>query len=197
MCAEVVKLNCPGCGARVSIDQRTCEYCQQPVTITTFGQTKGMSPLQLNKYASSYRKSLAENPDSIEINTSIAMCYLQLKLFDKALPHFEKALEENFENSEPYFFAAMCLLGGKKPFLTPRPVIDKMIEYLNAAIMIENRGIYHYFMAYVKYDYFHRKFYNTTPNYTQELATARQLGYSQADVMEMFGLFGLEKPACL
>jgi len=41
------------------------------------------------------------------------------------------------------------------------------VEYLNAAIMIELRGIYHYFLAYVKHDYFERKYLNIAPNWEE------------------------------
>lgn len=57
------------------------------------------------------------------------MCYLMLKLYDKALPAFEKAMEDNFDNSETFFYAAVCLLKGRKAFLLTRPEIDKIEEY--------------------------------------------------------------------
>lgn len=60
------------------------------------------------------------------------MCYLKLKMYDKALGAFEKAIEDNFDDSEIYFYAAICLLNGKKAFLNQRPTIDKILEYLNA-----------------------------------------------------------------
>lgn len=53
------------------------------------------------------------------------MCYLKLKLFDKALSAYEKAIEDNFDNSEIYFYAAICLLKGQKAFLVQRPTIYK------------------------------------------------------------------------
>lgn len=33
-------------------------------------------------------------------------------------------------------------VGGKKAFLQQRATIDKILEYINAAIMIEPRGIF-------------------------------------------------------
>lgn len=69
------------------------------------------------------------------------MCYLKLKLYDKALSAFEKAMEDNFDNSETFFYAAICLLKGRKAFLLNRTEIDKAEEYINAAIMIEPRAV--------------------------------------------------------
>jgi tetratricopeptide (TPR) repeat protein len=152
---------------------------------------------EVNKYAGTYRKALTENPDNQELNTSIAMCYLKLKLYDKALPSFEKALEDNFDNSETFFYAAICLLRGQKAFMAQRADIDKIVEYVNAALMIEPRGIYYYFLAYIKYDYFHRKYLNTAPNYQETLRTARDTGVSNNDVQQLFLILGVEVPASL
>ena len=114
-------------------------------------------------------------------------------MYDEAYNAFSKAIVDNFDNSETYFYAAICLLKGKKAFLQTRPEIDKILELMNAATMIEDRGIYYYFMAYIKYDYFKRKFLNTTPNYKDYLAMAKAKGYSELDVNTMFDVMGVEK----
>ena len=109
-----------------------------------------MSLPEVNKYAGSYRSALAKYPDNTELNNSIAMCYLKLKLYDKAQAAFAKAIEDNFDNSETYFYAAISLLRGKKAFLAKRTDIDKIEEYIQAALMIEPKGIYYYLFAYIK-----------------------------------------------
>lgn len=197
MAQQVVELNCPGCGARVSTGQQVCEWCRKPVVITTFNSVYGMTMPEVNKYAGAYRKALAENPDNGLINKSIAMCYLKLRMLDKALPAFEKAIEENFDDSESYFYAACCTLGGKKAFLNQRPAIDQALEYINAALMIEPRGIYYYFMAYIKYDYFERKHFRTSPNYVDCLLMARDAGLSETDVQMLYSVLNVPRPDVL
>lgn len=194
---QVIEITCPGCGERLTLDMKKCPSCHGPVVISTFNSVYSMSSLDTNKYANAYKKALSENPNDRELNISIAMCYLKLNLFDKALPAFEKAIEDNFDNSEAYFYAAVCLLKGKKAFLQPRPIIDRIIEYINAAIMIEPKGIYYYFLAYIKYDYFARKSYITTPNHEETLLLARQTGFSDYDVLQLFDVLHVEKPSCL
>ena len=192
MAVQTINISCPGCGAPVSTDQQTCEFCGRPVVISTFNSVLSMSPLEVNKYANSYKKSLTEHPDDTALNTSIAICYLKLGMYDEAYAAFSKAIVDNFDNSETYFYAAACLLKGKKAFLHTRPEIDKMLELINAALMIEPRGIYYYFLAYIKYDYFKRKFLNTTPSYKDCLAKARAAGYSQLDVAEFYRVTGVD-----
>lgn len=194
MSYQVIELNCPGCGARVTTGQKECEYCHKPVVITTFNSVYSMQMHEVNKYAGTYKKTLEEYPENDEINKSIAMCYLKLKMYDKALSAFEKAVEDNFDDSETYFFAATCLLRGKSAFLANMNDINKCIEYINAANMIEPRGINYYFLAYVNYDFFERKYLNTSPDYNECLAMAYDMGVSDYDINMLFDVLGVEKP---
>ena len=151
----------------------------------------------LSKYAGAYRQALAAEPDNRDLNLSIAMCYLKLRLFERAQGAFEKAIEDNFDNADAFFSAAICLLKGQKAFLAPRTQIDKIQEYINAAIMIEPKGIYFYFLAYIKYDYFSRKSFNTKPTYQEAYDEAQQKGLSQFDVEQLYATLGVSKPDCI
>lgn len=197
MAHEVVELNCPGCGARVSTGQKECDWCHKPIVISTFNSVYSMPLPEVNKYAGAYRKALSENPDNTDLNKSVAMCYLKLKMYDKALVAFEKAIEDNFDDSETYFYAAVCLLNGKKAFLNQRPTIDKVLEYINAALMIEPKGIYYYYLAYIKYDYFERKHFRTSPNYQEALQMAVDAGLSDFDIEQLFAILGVARPDCI
>jgi tetratricopeptide (TPR) repeat protein len=151
----------------------------------------------INKYAAVYRKALAENPKDSALNNSIAMCYLKLKLYDKALSAFEKAIEGNFDNSETYFYAAICLLNGKKAFLATRNTIDKIEEYINAALSVEPRPIYYYFQAYIKYDYFSRKYFNTSPTFQEAFQQALDAGLAESGVAQLYDILTVARPDCL
>lgn len=197
MSHQVIDMKCPGCGAPTSTGETTCKFCHRPVVISTFNSVYNMPMPEVNKYAGAYRQALAANPDNTELNNSVAMCYLKLKMYDKALEAFSKAVEDNFDNSETFFYAAICLLRGKKAFLAKRTDIDKAEEFLQAATMIEPKGIYYYFWAYIKYDHFFRKSYKTSPNHQELLATAQQTGLSNYDVDQLYAILGVERPNCL
>lgn len=115
--ATAQSYECPGCGSLVSPDQKKCAYCDNPVIIHSIGAISTFNPLQLNKYATSYRKQLAAQPDDRELNRSMGICYLKLKLYDKANEAFDKAVTDNFEDADSYFYAAVGLLQGKKAFV--------------------------------------------------------------------------------
>ena len=194
MVSQALDIRCPGCGASVSTDQTECMFCHKPVIVSSFNSVTEMSSLELNKYVSSYKKSLNDHPDDRSLNMSVALCYMKLKMYDEAYNAFSKAIEDNFDYSDSYFYAAVCLLKGRKAFLLNRPEIDKILELMNAATMIEERGVYFYFMAYIKYDYFKRKFLNTTPNYKDYLALAKAKGCSPTDVKILFEMLGVDNP---
>ncbi len=194
MSQQIIQLECPGCGARVAPDATRCEYCDQPVIITSFNSIANMTAPMVNKYANSFSNSLKSAPDNEILNVSAAMCYLKMKLYDKAKSAFEKAIENNIDNSEAYFYAAVSLLKGKKAFLASRSVINKVEEYINAANLLEERGIYHYFLGYIKYDYFDRKCLNTSPAWQECLSTAEMLGTSEYDKVNLFELLAVPRP---
>lgn len=181
---EVISLKCPNCNSGVDTSMKECPACDKPIIIRQASQTSAMSMPLVNKYLGTYRALDNQCPNNKEINTAIGICFLKLKMYDKALAAFEKAMPDNFDNAEPFYLAAVSLLQGKKAFLTPRPSIDKIEEYLNAAAMIEMRPIFYYFMAYVKKDYFERKFLNTTPSWKELLEQAEEYGLSSDDVEE-------------
>lgn len=129
---------------------------------------------------------------------SVAMCYLKLGMYDKAAEAFDKALENNFDNSEAFFYAAICRLGGKKAnIIKDRGIINKIEEYIQAALMIEELGIYYYFWAYIKYDYYKRKFLNTTPTWQELLEKAQKTGLSPTDVEQLYAILKVDRPSCL
>ena len=187
-------ITCPGCGEPWTLDMKECPSCHRPVVITTFNSVYSMVAPEVNKYASTYKKILSAEGDTAPINSAIAMCYLKLKMYDKALAAFDKAIEDDFDNSETYYYAAVCTLGGKKAFLNSRENIDKAETYINAAMMIEPRGIYQYFMAYLRYDFHERKFLNVAPDYQQCLREASAMGVSEVDRQFLFDTLGVQDP---
>lgn len=194
---QVVDLECPSCGAPVNTKHKDCCYCGRQIIISSFASVYALPTADINKYATAYRKALADNPRDCNLNSSIGMCYLKLKLFDKALAAFEKAIEENFDNSETYFYASVCLLGGGKAFLAVRSTIDKIEEYLNAALLIEPRAIYYYFQAYIKYDYFSRKHFRTSPTYQEAMERATDAGLAESEIIQLYDVLSIARPVCL
>ena len=194
MTHQTINLKCPGCGAAVDTGTANCKYCGRQIVISTFNSVFNMKMPELAQNTKCYSEVLADHPDSTIINSSAAMCYLKLKLYDKALPCFERAIESNFDNPESYFYASVCLLKGQKAFNTHRNDIIKALELINAAIQIEPRGIFYYFMAYIKFDFHERKYLNISPSYIEELENSRMYNVTSEDIRLLFEVIGKPIP---
>ena len=63
--------------------------------------------------------------------------------------------------------------------------------------MIEPKGIYYYFLAYLKYDFFARKHFQTTPTYQEALTNAEMAGVTENDIGQLFAILGVARPNVL
>lgn len=121
--------------------------------------------------------------------------FLKLGLYPQAVALCEKAILENPMDSDAYYYAAIALLGGKRPFLVDRATIKKIEEYLSVAVTVRDDAVYHYFLAYVKLDYYHRKMLRTVPGYADELRQALRLNISRNAIDDLFVLLRTSRPA--
>ena len=194
MSLQVISLECPGCGASLSMDMKNCPRCKGPVIITSFNSVCNMADLRAKKLAIGYQKALATNPDSLELRKAVALCHLKLGTCDKAYEVLYQLLDDNFDDSELFFYAAVSLLKGKRPFLAQLSNVKKIQEYMDAAMLIEERGVYHLFLAYVKLDYYARKALRIVPNWQDEVKLARQYGVSAEDTRILFEMLKVPVP---
>ena len=183
--AKISELKCPGCGANVSINQKTCEYCRKPLIISTMSDAL-LTKEAAQKYSKSYKDYESHAANKGELSKPLGICYLKLRLFDNAIKCFRQAIDLEPDDSENYFYLSIALLKGKKPFLHNREEIDEIVSYLNAAANLESNGLYYYFLAYVQYDYFERKRFRVSPNYVDSLTQVKMYGASAFDVNNLF-----------
>ena len=192
---EAKEINCPGCQAPLSMDMKTCPYCGRPVVITTFSAVNSLSNLDLNRYQANIGKNIAAGKgNESENEASLGFIFLKLKLYSKANEHFSKAVDTYFDSAELFMAAAVAKLEGKKAFLNTRDIINECERYLNIAIEIEPRGIFYYFLAYLRYDYHFRKGFRVSPTYMEYLRKAVDVGVSHADINTLFDMLGVAIP---
>lgn len=194
---EAIIMKCPGCHEPITPDTTVCPRCDGPIVIREVKDTAKFTPVDLKKYVASYQEVLQEHPNNNQVNGAVAICMMQLGLYDKAIEHFEKAIDNAFDNPDTYYYASICLLKGQKAFTAQRTTIDKIVEYLQAAQQLEPKGIFFYFEAYIKYDFFKRKFLKATPDYNQLLETANNQGVSEEEIAQLYQMLKVERPAQL
>lgn len=137
MIVRVVDLRCSGCGGSLSPSEHFCKFCGNAVVVSSFHSIYAATSEDALKLVRSLNKDLAANPSNeakAQINATQAFCYLKLQRYEEALSKFKASVEENFDNPEPHFYAAVCQLRGKKAFLASLADIKLAIEYINSGI---------------------------------------------------------------
>ena len=112
--------SCPGCGGTLIADednkkQAVCKNCMQPMTIKSARDTQSMPAGLIKKYVAAFESAPA-NDYSAQFQKGI--CQLQLDLYDQAIASFERVIDNDFTNSDAYFYTCIALMNGEKAFLT-------------------------------------------------------------------------------
>lgn len=179
MLAQTHQISCRSCGAGVELSSRQCDYCGNPVAITTLKSCAALSKPLLLKYARSYET----HSNGVEDNDcALGLIFLNLGQYEKAKSFFDVSLSNRPDDSEVYFYRAIATMAGRKPFLCVRSEINEMLQDLSSAVEIDDRSIYRYLLSVVKYDYFHRKSFRIDPSFADELDKAKNLGLANGDV---------------
>lgn len=181
MAITVYEIACPGCGEPSSLSAKECLFCGRPVVISTFNSIKEWSAPQVSKYMKAYTGALAHdaNPD---VQLALGICLLKLGLYDLAAKHVNDAISANVDNAEAYLYAAVACLAGKRPFLISIADARSALLYLDAARMLEERGIFDYLSGFIREDFFERKFLRVSPSSHDEYQLAALHGATQTDV---------------
>ena len=200
MLVSVVNLKCSNCGESLSESMATCPSCDQPVVIRRVSSLLGLTPQEL-----SARSRLVDfeamrecgDPLDVDADFTAGCCLLRLKMFEQAIVRFEKVVSANPCNADVFFCMAIAVLKGKRPFLTPLADVRKAQDSLIAATMIEDRAIFHYFLAYIKQDFYARRFLRVQPDWRQELQSAQLMGITVEERGELFELLGQKRNSIL
>jgi tetratricopeptide (TPR) repeat protein len=151
----------------------------------------------IKKYLDGYKKNVGLGCESAELYTAMGICHLTRKVYPHAINYFEKAIALLPEDGDTYYYAAVALLEGKKAFLTNRPVIDKIETYLANALGLDDKPEYYALYAYIKYDYFFRKSFNTSPTYRELLVEAINHGFNRFESDALYETLSVACPGPL
>ena len=198
MLVSVVNLKCSNCGESLSESVARCPSCDQPVVIKKVSSLLGLSPPELYARSRLMDREIMDGHNgelASDADFTAGCCFLRLKMFDMAIARLGKAVDSNPCNADAFFCMAIAVLKGKKAFLAPLVDIRKAQECLDAAILIDERGIFRYFLAYIKQDFYARRFLNVDPDWRSEMQSALSLGIGEEDHNELFDLLGVLCPA--
>jgi len=188
---QTLQAACRCCGATVPATASQCEYCGNPIRITTLRSASDLSKPVLMKYLRNYE---ADGPQENSSSLARGIIYLRLGQFAHAKDRFDEAIEADPVQAEAYFNRAIAILQKKKPFLCPRPVIEEALRDLDTAYNIEQQAIYKYFSALIRYDYFYRKKFRINPEFSDEFEIVKKVGIGSGDMESLRSVIGVEIP---
>lgn len=195
---EEIIITCGCCGHKEAYplqkESVKCRNCRQPIIPTNFVEAKQIPAPARTKQILLLNQVAASNPSSPEIPMALGLFYLANGAYQYALPQFKKVVEIDPLNGDAYFYIAVSMLGGVKPFIKSFKEIQTIVENISLAEQIDPKAVYYYLHAYVAYDYYKRKYIGCNPSYTELLATSRSLGITGSDVYSLFELLKTDKP---
>ena len=121
---HTLQATCRCCGSTVQATESQCEYCGNPIRITTLRSASDLSKPILMKYLHNYEAAGSHDESS---PIALGIIALQLGQFILAKDRFNEVIKADSTHAEAYFYRAIAVLQKKKPFMCPRPVIDKLL----------------------------------------------------------------------
>lgn len=95
----------------------------------------------LNECLNFYRNSMNSYKNDSKHYACAGMCFLKLKCYDQAVNMFNRALNGITFESEVFYYAALSLCEGKRPFLLNMNVVEKIVKYIDQSIRIAKNNI--------------------------------------------------------
>jgi hypothetical protein len=120
--------------------------------------------------------------------------HLRLGLHVKALEDFRLAMNAGAKSPDLYYLSAVAMLDGRKAFLAPLARIREAEDMIHAALKLEDRGVFHYVLAYLGFDYYERKSLKAPTPWPASLARAWNLGVTQDEIDSLFELLSVNDP---
>lgn len=136
-----------------------------------------------------------ESPNSAAARHRVAgLRQLQLGLHPEAAGEFTLARAADPGNPEGYYLGAIAELGGKKAFLAPLRCVRTAERLIHGALGLEDRPEFHYFIAYLRYDYYVRKHLRPPAPWQESYVEAWASGLTQSRIDALFTLLSVEDP---
>ena len=151
-------LECPNCGAAISVQDRVCGYCHTEIIIRRIHDAGEKSPNELNKYIQLYKNTLQSNQgDGVETRTALGICLLKKGAYNEARSHLEKAVSMYPDNGESHYYLSLSMMQKKRPYMHTLRDIKQMVEYMETALTYETCGKYYYLLYLIQTDFYDKK----------------------------------------
>lgn len=178
---------------------KKCKSCKAYIIVQNTFEAETLSSVekmkqQMNLLAALNRGSLDQDSKDM-LNNSLGLIALESKSYLIAQKHFQKAVDENPDNAEAYYYHSLSLLNGQRPFLNSRNLIDQLIQNMDFALSLGMKGKYAYLKALLIHDFYILKSFRYPESVSSVLEIANALGVTDEEKREIFKILNMNKPA--
>ncbi len=198
MSVKEIVIKCTKCGYEAVYDINgpsvKCKYCRNPIIPKNYAEAVEVPPVERGKQIAQLNRLAGENPNEADIVFALGLFYLANMGYSFAAIQFRKAIALDPMRAEYYYYLAISLLDGKKPFSHPTATIREILENITLAEGIAPCGIYYYFHAFVTYDFFERKYLRNIPTSAQLKQQATAFGVTSNEITTLFNMLKIPRP---
>lgn len=185
----VERLECPGCGQPVSLEDTACEYCGSKITFVSSNYTtvKNATTKQASKLLDAYKGALEGSQDNPLIQASLGFALFECGQYKEACEHLSKAAPM-LNKADVFFIRSIARYKSKKAFQITKEEAEEIINDVDAAISLETGAHFIYAKSCLVRKLFEEKYLRYSSS-SQELKTeARRKGLTLADEQEVNSL---------
>lgn len=182
---------CPGCGASVSLDQKTCDYCGRRLTFTSIKDVRKQSYKQASEFLKNYQGALSGSPDDPNVQAPLGFNLFDKGQFAEAEEAFRKA-SEGTDDPDILWYLALSKFRQQKPFEIKMERAKEIIAHLNNAIDMNPAPQYLVTKALVVNTVFERRFVKFPEKSAEILQEAGVNGLTSNDHDDVRTLMGLK-----
>ncbi|WP_293833849.1 hypothetical protein [uncultured Phascolarctobacterium sp.] len=183
---KVCTYECPNCGAPISITDKICGHCFSSVYLQMIKDSNNLSKTDIAKHIAVYKKNI-EKGLACDVDTliSLGICHYKNGMYSLSLKSFEQAIDADPENVSGYYYAALSVLNGKRPYMQTLSKIKKVVGLLEAAMNIQTEGRIYYFLYLVQVDFFDKKHLRTNYNSAELKKLAMENLVTEEEINEL------------
>ena len=177
------EMECPGCGASVSLQDKECAFCGRKLTFTSlnFKEVRRTTFKESAKFLNAYKNALKGSPDNPEVLASLGYVLLDRGQYEEAADALDKACGNGADDPDVLFQAALAHFKTKKPFQIKLKEAESIIARLDSAITMEARPQYLFAKAQLINLLFERRFVRYRESSASILRQADAAGLTDAD----------------
>jgi tetratricopeptide (TPR) repeat protein len=120
--------------------------------------------------------------------------HLSMGLFREAAEDFRQARVHDPHNQAAYFLGAVAGLDGQKAFRASLQRIREVERLIQGAMALGDGAIYHYFLAYLQYDYYERRSLKEQGSWRASFTEAWTKGVTPGQIDSLFRFLSVENP---